>query len=1272
MKPHGGVKVRGYYRHSCVVCGGVNTDERLIYGAPCPKCLKEDDFKNIVSRTDLSDYAKLMKEYYFHSVKSSNSDLEKLMKVEELLEDFEEFFFKATQGFKLWSAQRMWAKRIFSGKSFSIVAPTGVGKTLFGLLISLYLVKGSLGKVYLVFPTRTLLNQAYLKMLSLIENAKLGDKVKVLALHANMPKLYREEALKVMRSGEFNVLMTTSKFMLLHKDELSKHKYKLIFIDDVDAVLRSGRSVRALLEVMGFRKEIDAAIEALKLMTNVKRLSGVERQGVKERLMKLKEVLASATKGIDTVLVVSSATGRPRGLHPKLFRLLLGFEAGSRGEMLRNIVDAYLMPRGLPEEEVLKLVKRLGDGGLIYVTVDKGIEYSEFLAKYLKQHGVRAETLHARKDLGILKKFLSREVDVLVGVATYYGVMVRGLDLPERVRYTIFVGVPRHKLSINIESIRVQELIKILSILKGVIGGDERRTIDNLYTRITSKTRRMTAGSLAKLNEELEKAIKGGVFEKGFTKILLEAVEVVRRLLARTDVLEKLRNSGEVSVVEEEGKIYIMLPDAATYIQASGRASRMYPGGLTKGLSIIIVDDLSLLHGIERRLKYIFEEFSLKDLSTIDLEKVIVDIDKDRDIVKKILEGEAIYKLNIKLPQPALLVVESPNKAKTIASFFGRPSIRALLSGLKAYEVVTEDYILTIVASGGHVYDLAVDAGVHGYGVHRVNGLFIPEYTDIKKCLDCGYQFTNEDLICPKCRSQNIHRKLDVIKALRELASEVDVVFIGTDPDTEGEKIAWDLAVLLRPFSRSVMRVEFHEVTRKAVINAIKNCRDLNTALVESQIVRRIEDRWLGFALSQKLWYDLWPWYCVNILKRSVVECCSSINKNWSAGRVQTPVLNYVIERFYERKQAESCGAIKYVVTIGDIIKLELDYGDLERAGLSEAELERSKAIVELIGVVEEEINPPPPYTTDTLLADASLKYGLSSTKIMEVAQDLFEMGLITYHRTDSIRVSDVGIRVAADYISERYGDMFKELFKPRTWGVGGAHEAIRPTRPIDAERLLHLVRENILVLPKPLTRHHLQVYDLIFRRFISSQMTSAIVRKQLLKVKFNESLVKSVEVHVEPPVKSGFLEVYSVIALRKPVEQGEYYITKVKKVLPPLPKFHDVVKWMKENGVGRPSTYAKIIQTLIDRRYIKVSPKVKALYPTQRAFSVAEFFNEFFREIVSVETTRKLEELMTMIEEGRKHYQDVLENIYKELEVSVLGVDSSKWRKRACREEDK
>ncbi len=1299
-------RVHGIYRYACPNCKGEDDDLRLNYKAPCKQCLPPRSFLLLKKEVPKLEYRDIIRLYTKNVVKPHH--LKKMLEFEEKLEKLEEFFSKATGGYRFWSAQRTWARRVLKGKSFSIIAPTGMGKTMFALTVALYTAREQhrrrknrveREKAYLVFPTTPLLIQAERKLRKLAENAGIsvcgeeGDDncIEIISIHGRLTKKKREELMAKIENGDFDILLTTNMFMHKHHKVLLGKTYKFIAMDDVDAILRSSKAIRILFKILGVgEEEIEKAVEYLRLRQRLAfRLSDEERKEIEKKIRQMEREFEKIRRRIKTVVVVSSATGRPRGLYPRLFRVLLGFEAGSRPEAIRNIVDTYHVPETSIEEEAINIIGRLGGGGLVFVPLDKGVEYAEKIAGLITEKtGLKAEAFHARKSVQLLDAFARSEIDVLVGVATYYGVMVRGLDLPDRVKYAVFLGVPRHKFSSRLENPRPFDIIRILSIIRDVLEGDEKRRIEIMIGRLSLRLRRISQGAVMKLTEDFQKKLAGETVEETpLLRMLIEAYNEAVKLLNDPEIWEKLKSRGDIALIEEEGRHFLLIPDVATYIQASGRTSRLYPGGITKGLSIIFVDDRRLLNGLIRRMRWLFEDFEIKPLKEIDLDKLMKEINEERIKVGKILRGELPPGELVEVSKSALMIVESPNKARTIANFFGKPSVRILDNGMIVYDVATGEYVLSIIASIGHVYDLAVDTGFRNYGVLRVNNYFLPVYTDIKRCNKCGYQFTAETDRCPRCDSRDISRKLDVVESLRELASEVDLVLIGTDPDTEGEKIGYDLKVLLEPYTKKILRIEFHEVTRKAILEALRKPRSFDLNLVEAQIVRRVEDRWLGFALSQKLQEDFWPYYCARILspqlmrkiqrgkikKIELPDCCRP-NRNLSAGRVQTPVLGFIIEQFDKNHNPRKYGLQRFLALVpvnGVYLRLELSQEEIDSLGLKKPDdLLGRKVYVSEAKRYEDQVNPPPPFTTDTLLQEASIRLGLSTTRTMEIAQELFELGLITYHRTDSTRVSDAGISIARQYLEEKYGDRYKEVFRPRTWGAGGAHEAIRPTRPIDADRLAELIREGAIVLVRPLTRRHLEVYRLIFNRFIASQVKPMTVEKQVLLVRI-DGLTKEIE-WISRIIDEGFNQFYPVIRREEAVsiKPGEYVVEQARELRPPLARYHDVIRWMKEVGIGRPSTYAKIIQTLIDRRYVSVTKGVKALLPTPRGIEAYKFLTKYYGDVVSVEVTSELEKTMKMIEEGKKDYQEVLNDLFKELNEKVLGVDTSFIRAEVCRDQ--
>ncbi len=630
--------------------------------------------------------------------------------------------------------------------------------------------------------------------------------------------------------------------------------------------------------------------------------------------------------------------------------------------------------------------------------------------------------------------------------------------------------------------------------------------------------------------------------------------------------------------------------------------------------------------------------FELKNLSEVDIEKIKRYIEEERKFVEKIISGK-IKKEKKELVRTVLFIVESPNKARTIANFFGRPSIRTF-GGIQAYEVSIGNRHLIITATKGHLIDLTTDnIGLYGVVVAE-NGIY-PYYNSIKRCLECGYQFTEyqgPERKCPICGSTVVDDAWERIEALQKLAQEVDEIIIGTDPDSEGEFIAYAVYLLLQPYTKKTYRAEFHEVTKYSILHALDNLREIDVNRVKAQMVRRIEDRWLGFSLSEKV---------QKIFK-----------KNWlSAGRVQTPVLGWIVQRFLEYKNS-----LSYFIGIkARKINLVLDLDIKDKTKLNEIirVLQNAKVVIKNKKYFEEELNPLPPYMTSTMLQDASNYLGLGVDMIMQLAQDLFEAGLITYHRTDSVRVSPAGIQVAREYISEKFGE---DYFKPRVWGEGGAHECIRPTKPINSETLRNMIESGEMEVFVDISPQHFALYGLIFRRFMQSQMTPVVVKKLKYTIEIPEIEYSKEEVGISDVIKHGWdlIDDYRIRSQKiEDIDSMELSIEKVtywKAAKVRLYSQSDIINLMREKKIGRPSTYATIVSKILRRGYAIESGK--KLVPTKLGVYVYYFLNKKYGKFVSEERTRLLEEKMDMIEEGKVDYMQVLYGLKEETDEILRQID--------------
>ncbi len=1001
--------MQSIFRDLCPNCGNDIMDERLRLSLPCSKCVEDTiDGEDIIAKQiRIGEYLK---------AKNRLLNYSKIYNEAKAFKEFENLFIKAFS-FNLRSSQREWAIRFLRGESFSIVAAPGLGKTHFGVFASVFNALNN-GKSYIIVPTHILVEQTYNIAENILKRLGINDKY-IVKIHSKMNSKEREKSFKVIDQAD--ILITTSSFLVKRFDYLSNLRFNFIFVDDTDALLKRSKNAIRVLKLIGYSdEEIELAIDDIK----ARRFIGNTKE--------------DNSKGI---VIVSSATVKPKGLAPLIFKYLLGFDIGVSITNIRNIVDVYVTP---DEINIDKLIKDLGGGGIVFVNQYEGEEHALRISELLKSKGIKAEAyVSSKAKPDLLDRFKNGEIDVLVGVAIYYGILVRGLNIPDRIRYIVFTSIP--KIRFKLTELTASSVKAFFTIFKRYI---PRRYRDKAayYSRLD-------------ISNKLE-----------------EAIDLVTNIINDQEFLQAIKANPLIKFNNDKS---IEMPDTKTYIQASGRSSRLYAGGVTKGLSLVIVDDQELFKALELQLRWYFDNAKFMKLNEIDLNNILKEIDEDRSKLKNVNEVKDIVRT-------ALIIVESPNKAETISRLLGKPARRRRL-GVDSYEVTIGNYLINVVASKGHILDL-VEEGGDKHGVYISDSKFIPIYSTIKRCNKCLHQFIYYKS-CPRCSVTDLSDTITRIERIRELAYESDIVLIGTDPDREGEKIAWDLEHMIKPVNDKVYRIEFHEITARALRRALNDIKSINNRLVDAQMVRRIEDRLLGFELSKKLW--------------SVFN-----NKTLSAGRVQTPVLGWIINRF------DNCLKSKQYVltlTLENGFRFNLNYRD-----------KPSTIPKELDCIIREEVrelHTPKPLSTDSMLYEAFRQLHLNANLTMQLAQDLFELGLITYHRTDSIRVSNEGIELAKEYISQHYGN----YFFARVWGDEGAHECIRPTKPIDGNELLDYIKEmNIL---RSITSNHIRLYSLVFKRFIASQMSNAKVRYQI-------AYIPSLNTTIELPIKveeEGFTRVLPI-----------------------------------------------------------------------------------------------------------------------------------------------
>lgn len=1261
------------YTNSCPNCGGDVTADRLFKGSACSYCISQDiefdSFEDLVTHLAQTNKLNKLKDYFYV--------------VNQRKEVFQ--LFRDVLDSEPIGPQRAWITRALLGDSFAIVAPPGMGKTTFGTIMALYYAKKG-GNSIMIFPTRTIVKQFGDRLRSTIADLKLDVKIAYYTGHASE----KENLFNIIKNQEKqSIVLITTTFLRKYLETIQELNYNFLFIDDVDAALKSSKTAKTILNLIGFT---DTDINKVKDWLENSKQKGQNEKFFDELLKIRRQVLGNK------VVIFSSATisrGNP------ILSMLMGFRPGTSIQYIRKIIDTYIDISNIYNEDsqivnlLEKLLAKLGSGGLIFVPIDRGLEYAKFLEQELSSK-FKVASISSEKT-SVLDDFVNGEIDALIGVATHYGILVRGIDIPWRIKYAIFVGIPKFRFKIG-EKMHPVALSRLLTL---IAAAKQQYEITKLANNVRRKIRRMSPSMLTMLAQKVKQEGKTGdsILDKGY--------DVVLDMLKDQEVLKKLKELGDL-VIEKD---FILLPDYLTYIQASGRTSRIYGGDFTTGLSVLLVDNESLFNLLNRQLSLVLDEINWNQLdieswnvrNISSLNDIIIKLNEERSEILK-LKQEGHLKSSLERVKAILFIVESPNKARTISNFFGKPSTR-LLGGIQAFETVIGDKILVVAASGGHVYDIATNVtedpqkekGLHGIEViKRGNDLvFNPYYVTIKRCINPAHshQFAEEPIngkYCPvdyKYGEKFFEVAVDkskIIESLRRLALEADEVLIGTDPDTEGEKISWDIYLALRPFNPNIKRAEFHEVTRRAILNAILNPRDFDINLVKAQIVRRIEDRWIGFELTKKLRDD----FLFNVICKekdadkypSFIRklCEKSVETVLSAGRVQTPVLGWIIKRYDEFNSSKK----KYYVikilkdnenTINEIsILLESPEGIKLKKG-TEVEIHLLED-----NIVTDTFGPLPPYTTDELLHDASDILGLSASDTMKFAQDLFELGLITYHRTDSTRISTVGRSIAEKYLQQVLGEQYRSIFAPREWGQGGAHEAIRPTRPLDRAQLELSINEGLIELVKPLSRNHFRLYDLIFKRFISSQISPISIKRR--NIKYEIAIVKD---NKTLKLSEGTLSLVIDKSLNgvNNVNLDNFIYLPMKTISSDTLKDLDeackmfnntcygkidryfmksdvnlytqgeLVQEMKKKNIGRPSTYASIISIILKRKYAMESKKMKKIIPTSLGREVYQYLTSKYMKFVDEKRTELLEEEMEAVQEGKKDYVEVLKELYDEIQ---------------------
>jgi DNA topoisomerase-1 len=565
-----------------------------------------------------------------------------------------------------------------------------------------------------------------------------------------------------------------------------------------------------------------------------------------------------------------------------------------------------------------------------------------------------------------------------------------------------------------------------------------------------------------------------------------------------------------------------------------------------------------------------------------------------------------------------IVIVESPTKSKTLKKFLGAD--------------------FDVIASGGHIMDLPPDRLAVD-----IEGGFVPQYEPIRG-------------------------KGKLITSLKKAAKESSEIFLASDPDREGEAIAWHISQLIGS-DKKVGRVRFNEITKTAVLEGIKHPDKIDLRKVDAQQARRVLDRLVGYKVSPLLWKTLY--------------------KGLSAGRVQSVALRLICEREaeidvfvpveywhihadLEHEQAVfTARAVKYQ-------SANLEIADEESAKKHEAALKNCEYNVESIETKRISKNPYPPYITSSLQLVAARTLGFSASRTMRIAQELYEgielgkegpSGLITYMRTDSVRISDEAKSAVAAFITKEYGSEFLQI---RNYKAGkasqDAHEAIRPT---DVFHTPESIKDY-------LTKEQFKLYELIWQRFVACMMSSALYDQTKVTIVAGDYELAATE---RALVFEGFQKVYTdkngdeeesvkLPKLNKKDKCRLLEITPSQHFTKPPPRFTEgtLVKEMEDNGVGRPSTYAQIIKTLLTRKYI--AKEKKSLLPTSLGKEVYLLLIKLFPGLFEVGFTADMEEKLDRVEDGELNWIAVVSDFYKGFEPLLEKANSNRAKLKRDLEE--
>jgi DNA topoisomerase-1 len=540
-----------------------------------------------------------------------------------------------------------------------------------------------------------------------------------------------------------------------------------------------------------------------------------------------------------------------------------------------------------------------------------------------------------------------------------------------------------------------------------------------------------------------------------------------------------------------------------------------------------------------------------------------------------------------------LIIVESPTKARTLSRFLG-----------DSYH---------IEASMGHVRDLPkAKLGV-----------------DVEKDFEPQY-------VIPKDKRKTVEN-------LKEISKKADEIILATDPDREGEAIAWHISFLAsekNSATEKLKRIVFHEITEEAINHAIANPRAIDAQLVDAQQARRVLDRLVGYKLSPLLWFK--------------------VKKGLSAGRVQSIAVRLIVERereieafkpveYWSIEALLSKGKEKFEATLVEKEGKKLDLKNEKDSKSVVAELEKANYVVKNVNQKESKKSPYPPFTTSTLTQAASNRFGYTAKKTMKLAQDLYEEGFITYHRTDSVNLSQSILNTAKKFIEKTLGKEYlpeggSRVYKTRSKVAQEAHEAIRPTKlEVDKDKVDQ-------------SNDHKKLYKLIWDRFLASQLADAIYDQVSLDIEADKYLFRASGSIIK---FAGWLKVYGreegdtveekkvpLLSVGDKVNLEE--LKPEQHFTQPPPRYTEasLIKALEEKGIGRPSTYAPTISTILDRNYVE--REERKFKPTPLGFATNDFLVKGFPKLIDTTFTAKMEDSLDSIANGEVKWVPVIREFFE------------------------